>query len=70
VVLQEGDLNGWAPEDMAKLARLIGVVRTNRARVLVRQVSSWENAKRLLKLGVDLVALAQGAGRDEAGVGG
>ncbi len=70
VVLQEGDLNGWAPDDMAKLARLIGVVRANRARVLVRQVGSLENAKRLLKLGVDLVALAQGAGRDEAGLGG
>jgi hypothetical protein len=67
VVLREGDLNGWAAEDMAKLARLVGVVRARRARVLVREVSSWENAKRLLKLGVDLVALAQDEGRDEPG---
>jgi PAS domain S-box-containing protein len=59
VVLREGDLNGWAAEDMAKLDKLIGVVRAHRARVLVRQVSSWENARRLLKLGVDLVALVQ-----------
>jgi len=65
VVLQEGDLNGWAAEDVAKLAKLVGIVRANRARILVRQVSSWENAKRLLKLGVDLVALAQDAARAE-----
>jgi PAS domain S-box-containing protein len=59
VVVREGDLNGWAAADLAKLDRLIGVVRANRARVLVRQVSSWENAKRLLSVGVDMVAMAQ-----------
>ena len=67
VVVQEGDLNGWAAGDVAKLGKLVGVVRANRARVLVRQVSSWVNAKRLLKLGVDLVAMAQDAARNELG---
>jgi hypothetical protein len=37
----------------------MGVVRAHRARVLMREVSSRENATRLLKLGVDLVALAE-----------
>jgi hypothetical protein len=67
VVLQEGDLNSWAAEDVAKLGKLVGIVRANRARVLVREVSGWENAKRLLKLGVDLVALAQDAAQHEPG---
>jgi PAS domain S-box-containing protein len=65
VVLQEADLNGWATKEVAKLGKLIGIVRANRARVLVRQVSNWETAKRLLNLGVDLVALAQDAARDD-----
>ena len=58
VVVREADLNGFAAEELAKLDRLIAVVGAHRARVLVRQVSNWDNAKRLLKLGVDLVALA------------
>jgi PAS domain S-box-containing protein len=63
VVLQEQDLNGWGAEDLAHLDKLIGVVRTHRAHTLVRQVSSRENAMRLMKLGVDLIALSEDAGR-------
>jgi len=58
VVVREADLNAWEAEDLKKLDKLISVVRAHRAHVLVRQVSSRENAMRLLKLGVDLVALA------------
>jgi len=63
VVLREGDLNAWEADDLAKLEKLISVVRTHRAHALVRQVSSRENAMRLLKLGVDLVALAEDEGQ-------
>jgi PAS domain S-box-containing protein len=57
VALREADLNAWGAEDMAKLDKLIAVVRAHRAHVLVREISSRENAMRLLKLGVDLVSL-------------
>jgi len=63
VVLREADLNALGPEDRTKLDKLVGIVRAHRARVLVREVSSWDSARRLLKLGVDLVAL----GEDEEG---
>jgi hypothetical protein len=59
VVVREGDLNAWGADDMAKLDQLITNVRAHRARVLVRQVSSRENAMRLLRLGIDLVALSE-----------
>jgi PAS domain S-box-containing protein len=59
VVLREADLNAWETEDLAKLEKLMGVVRAHRARVLMREVSTRDNALRLLKLGVDLVALAE-----------
>lgn len=60
VVVREADLNGFASEPVAKLDRLLNTIRTHRARVMAREVSNWENARRLLKLGVDLVALAEG----------
>jgi len=68
VVLQESDLNAYSADHLAKLEKLIGVVRTHRARVLVREVSNRRCAVRLLKLGVDLVALAEEEEEAQAGL--
>jgi hypothetical protein len=62
VTLQEEDLNRWAHADLAKLGKLIEVSHTQLARVLVRHVSSLDNAKRLLRLGVDLISLENDRG--------
>ena len=62
VVLREADLNAWGSDDMVKLDQLIMNVRAHHARVLVRQVGSRENAIRLLRLGVDLIALSGDSG--------
>ncbi len=62
VVLRQRDLNAWGADDLANLDKLIGVVRTYRAQTLVRQISSRENAIRLMKLGVDLVAMVEDTG--------
>jgi hypothetical protein len=44
------------------LESLILGLHAQRARVLVRSVSSLANAKRLLQLGVDLISLADDCG--------
>ena len=62
VTLREEDLNRWAHADLAKLGKLIEVSHTQLARVLVRHVSSLDNAKRLLRLGVDLISLENDRG--------
>jgi hypothetical protein len=63
VVLREADLKSWEDEDLAKLEKLVDFAHGHHARVLVREVGSRENATRLLRLGVDLAALAEDAGR-------
>jgi PAS domain S-box-containing protein len=62
VTLEEGDLDQWSPDDLARLESLILGLHAQRARVLVRSVSSLANAKRLLQLGVDLISLADDCG--------
>jgi PAS domain S-box-containing protein len=62
VTMQEQDLNRWAQDDLTKLAKLIEVSHTQLARVLVRHVTSLDNAKRLLRLGVDLFSLENDRG--------
>jgi PAS domain S-box-containing protein len=47
------------PDDLAKLRKLIDLVRTHHARVLVRQASAPEGVRRLLQMGVELVSLSQ-----------
>jgi PAS domain S-box-containing protein len=67
VTLREKDLNRWANDDLTKLGKLIEVSHTQLARVLVRHVGSLDNAKRLLRMGVDLIAMENdGATRQAA----
>jgi hypothetical protein len=44
--------------DMGKLARLIATLHSQNSHILVRRLESWEAAKKLLSLGVDLVSMA------------
>ena len=62
VVVQEEDLKAWEFEDLTKLEKLVGVVHAHHARVLMREVGSRESAAKLLRLGADLIALAENAG--------
>ncbi|HEX3993468.1 MAG TPA: PAS domain S-box protein [Acetobacteraceae bacterium] len=58
VVLSETDMNRFDARSLAKLQKLIGLTRAQRARILVRQVGTTDAGRRLLKLGVNLIALA------------
>jgi len=49
--------------DVARLEKLIGVVRTHRGHVMVRNLAGWEAAKRIMKPGIDLYSLAETAAR-------
>jgi len=42
---------------MESVGRLVGALHANQAQVLVRRISSWENAKTLAQVGVDLVSV-------------
>ncbi len=66
VTLLEKDLNRWASDDLAMLGKLIEVSHSQLARVLVQHVSSLDNAKRLLRMGVDLVTLENARGTQHA----
>jgi PAS domain S-box-containing protein len=57
VIVRQEALNRWDQDDLAKFGRLVSTVHTARGRVLVRQVGSWDNARRLLKLGADLISV-------------
>ena len=57
VVAHEVDLRHWDLDDLVKLEKLIGMAHAHRSRMLVHHVSSRAKAGRLLKLGVDMVAL-------------
>jgi PAS domain S-box-containing protein len=57
IVTHEADLRQWDLDHLVKLEKLIGLAHAHRGRTLVRQVSDRAKAVRLLKLGVDFVAL-------------
>jgi PAS domain S-box-containing protein len=65
LVLREADLCRWEADELAKLESLIGLARTQRTRVLVRLVSNFDSARRLLKLGVDLISITNDAGGND-----
>jgi PAS domain S-box-containing protein len=58
VTLMAENLRGTDGNAKAKLAKLIGTLHANRARLLVRHCASWESASNLLSAGADLVSLA------------
>jgi seryl-tRNA(Sec) selenium transferase len=60
--LQEDDLGGWGSEDLGRLRKLVDTAHAQQARVLLRHLSSLENAKRILRLGVDLISLSSDRG--------
>jgi hypothetical protein len=63
VVLRQ---EGRAPGDPGRLSsKVIDSLHAYQARVLVRHVASWEDAKPLARLGVDLVSMI-GDERDSA----
>ena len=49
--------NGWAARDMDKLAALVNRLHAYQARILVRHVTSWDDAKPLGRIGVDLISM-------------
>ena len=53
------DLRVHHPGDMAKLGKLVETLHGYQSRVLVRQLQSWDDAKQLIRLGVDLVSVIQ-----------
>jgi EAL domain-containing protein (putative c-di-GMP-specific phosphodiesterase class I) len=62
VVLQQ---DRRVPGDPGKVSKLIDSLHAYQARVLVRHVASWEDAKPLARMGVDLVSMV-GDERDTA----
>lgn len=47
-----------APQNATmKLAKLIDTLHAYQARILVRNVSSWDEATQLVRVGVDLISL-------------
>jgi PAS domain S-box-containing protein len=59
VVLQDDGRTVSIPKEQETLGKLIDNLHAYRARVLVRHVRSWDAARPLAKLGVDLVAIAE-----------
>ena len=45
--------------DLERLGRLVEVLHAKQARVLVRHVASWADAKQLVRLGVDLISVVE-----------
>lgn len=60
VTVRAEEIEGRNDGDMARLEKLIGVVRAHRGYLMVRDVASWDAAKRLMRPGVDLYSLAEG----------
>ena len=56
VVLQQ---DKRTPSDLGKLSKLVDSLHAYQARVLVRHVTSWEDAKPLARMGVDLVSMVE-----------
>jgi len=59
VTVRAEEIEGLKANDMARLEKLISVVRTHRGHVMVRDVASWDAAKRLMRPGLDLYSLSE-----------
>ncbi|HUN42755.1 MAG TPA: PAS domain S-box protein [Acetobacteraceae bacterium] len=59
VTVRAEEIEGLNANDMARLEKLIGVVRAHRGYLMVRDVASWDSAKRLMRPGIDLYSLAE-----------
>ena len=59
VTVGADEIEGRNPADMARLEKLVGVVRTYRGCVMVRDVASWDAAKRIMRPGIELYSLAE-----------
>jgi PAS domain S-box-containing protein len=59
VVLPEDRQAARTARDTERLGKLVDSLHAHQARVLVRHVASWADAKSLARLGVDLVAISE-----------
>ena len=59
VTVRADEIEGRNAADMTRLEKLISVVRAHRGYLMVRDVASWDAAKRLMRPGVDLYSLAE-----------
>jgi PAS domain S-box-containing protein len=66
VVLQQDRRLVATPRDLEILGKLIERLHAHRAQILIRHVPSWEAARPLARLGIDLVSIAEDE-RDAAG---
>jgi hypothetical protein len=66
VVLQQDRRTVATPRDLEILGKLIERLHAHRAQILIRHVPSWEAARPLARLGIDLVSIAEDE-RDAAG---